>query len=145
MFVQLKKYGAKQGAWAGKFLAVLNQVFIAQMTRTTVVTGATDGIGREFASQLAKAGFNVLIASRSQDKLDAFASELREPDLLFLSRVMQTLNHVAESKYSITSKTYAIDFSRRDVQSYAGFAAALEGLDIGVLGAPLVMIQTRTN
>jgi 17beta-estradiol 17-dehydrogenase / very-long-chain 3-oxoacyl-CoA reductase len=42
------------------------------------VTGATDGIGREFASQLAKAGFNVLIASRTQEKLDTFASELRE-------------------------------------------------------------------
>ncbi|KAG9104333.1 hypothetical protein FRC07_009816, partial [Ceratobasidium sp. 392] len=88
----LSKYGAKNGAWAG----------------------ATDGIGREFASQLAKAGFNVFIASRSQDKLDAFASELK-------------------SKYSVNAKTYAIDFSRRDVAAYTGLAEALEGLDIGVL------------
>ncbi|KAG8691554.1 hypothetical protein FRC09_011591, partial [Ceratobasidium sp. 395] len=91
----LSKYGAKKGAWA-------------------VVTGATDGIGREFASQLAKAGFNVFIASRTQAKLDAFASEL-------------------QSKYSVTTKTYAIDFSRRDVDAYSGLAGALEGLDIGVL------------
>ncbi|KAG9104335.1 hypothetical protein FRC07_009814, partial [Ceratobasidium sp. 392] len=91
----LSKYGAKNGAWA-------------------VVTGATDGIGREFASQLAKAGFNVFIASRTQDKLDAFASELK-------------------SKYSVNAKTYAIDFSRRDVAAYSGLAEALQGLDIGVL------------
>ncbi|CCO29320.1 hypothetical protein BN14_03329 [Rhizoctonia solani AG-1 IB] len=91
----LKKYGAKNGAWA-------------------VVTGATDGIGREFASQLAKAGFNVLIASRTQEKLDTFASEL-------------------QSKYSVSTKTYAIDFSRRDTEAYAGLAAIFEGLDVGVL------------
>lgn len=41
-----------------------------------VVTGATDGIGREFASQLAKAGFNILIASRNAEKLNAVAAEL---------------------------------------------------------------------
>ncbi|CAE6342104.1 unnamed protein product [Rhizoctonia solani] len=91
----LKKYGAKNRAWA-------------------VVTGATDGIGREFASQLAKAGFNILIASRSQEKLDTFASEL-------------------QSKYSVSTKTYAIDFSRRDTEAYAGLAAIFEGLDVGVL------------
>ncbi|CAE6411626.1 unnamed protein product [Rhizoctonia solani] len=91
----LKKYGAKSGAWA-------------------VVTGATDGIGREFASQLAKAGFNILIASRSQEKLDAFASEL-------------------QSKYSVSTKAYPIDFSRRDTEAYAGLAALFEGLEVGVL------------
>ncbi|KAF8756575.1 Very-long-chain 3-oxoacyl-CoA reductase [Rhizoctonia solani] len=86
---------AKNGAWA-------------------VVTGATDGIGREFASQLAKAGFNILIASRTQEKLDAFASEL-------------------QSKYSVSTKTYAIDFARRDTEAYAGLATIFEGLDVGVL------------
>lgn len=41
-----------------------------------VVTGATDGIGREFALQLAKAGFNILIVSRSPDKLALVSSEI---------------------------------------------------------------------
>ncbi|ELU42146.1 ketoreductase [Rhizoctonia solani AG-1 IA] len=87
---------AKNGAWA-------------------VVTGATDGIGREFASQLAKAGFNILIASRTQEKLDAFASELRE------------------SMSNENPSTYAIDFARRDTEAYAGLATIFEGLDVGVL------------
>jgi NAD(P)-dependent dehydrogenase (short-subunit alcohol dehydrogenase family) len=41
-----------------------------------VVTGASDGIGREFAIQLARAGFNVLLAARNQAKLDAVVADI---------------------------------------------------------------------
>lgn len=41
-----------------------------------MVTGATDGIGKEFALQLAKAGFNVVLASRTAEKLKAVAIEI---------------------------------------------------------------------
>lgn len=44
--------------------------------RHSVVTGATDGIGKEFALQLAKKKFNVLLISRTQSKLDAAAKEI---------------------------------------------------------------------
>lgn len=43
-----------------------------------VVTGATAGIGRDFALQLAGAGFNVFLASRTKSKLDEIASEISE-------------------------------------------------------------------
>lgn len=61
--VSLSKFGAAkkgqpgQGAWA-------------------VVTGATDGIGKEFALQLAKRGFNVFLASRTTAKLQAVQEEI---------------------------------------------------------------------
>ena len=45
----------------------------------SVVTGATDGIGKEFALQLAKAGFNILLVSRSEEKLKATAEEIGAP------------------------------------------------------------------
>ena len=35
-----------------------------------IVTGASEGIGREYAKELAKSGFNIAISSRSQEKLD---------------------------------------------------------------------------
>jgi NADPH:quinone reductase-like Zn-dependent oxidoreductase len=41
-----------------------------------VVTGASDGIGREFAIQLARAGFNVLLAARNQAKLDTVVDDI---------------------------------------------------------------------
>ncbi|KIO33892.1 hypothetical protein M407DRAFT_17160, partial [Tulasnella calospora MUT 4182] len=93
----LKKFGAKNGRWA-------------------VVTGATDGIGREFALQLAKAGFNVYLASRSMDKLEAV--------------------HDANSGSNVQVQVHAIDFSRRDAQAegeWSRLGDALKKLDIGVL------------
>jgi 17beta-estradiol 17-dehydrogenase / very-long-chain 3-oxoacyl-CoA reductase len=41
-----------------------------------VVTGATGGIGFEFCNQLAKVGFNIVLVSRSQDKLEESQREL---------------------------------------------------------------------
>ncbi|KIO33893.1 hypothetical protein M407DRAFT_240809 [Tulasnella calospora MUT 4182] len=97
----LKKFGAKNGRWA-------------------VVTGATDGIGREFALQLAKAGFNVFIASRSMDKLEAVRKEIND----------------ANSGTNVQVQVHAIDFSRRDAQAegeWSRLGDALKKLDIGVL------------
>ena len=43
-----------------------------------VVTGATAGIGRDFALQLAAAGFNVFLASRTASKLEEISQEIRQ-------------------------------------------------------------------
>lgn len=56
-FLQLKKYGAGKGAWA-------------------VVTGASEGIGREFSLQLAKKGYNVLVLARNKAALGALVNEI---------------------------------------------------------------------
>ena len=42
-----------------------------------VVTGSTDGIGKECARYLAHAGFNIVLVSRSLEKLNATAKELQ--------------------------------------------------------------------
>ena len=49
-----------------------------------VVTGASEGIGREFALQLAKKGFNVLVAARNATALSALTSEIGEHSVMFL-------------------------------------------------------------
>ncbi|WAR03435.1 DHB12-like protein [Mya arenaria] len=41
-----------------------------------VITGATDGIGKEYARQLAKSGMNIVLISRTQSKLDDVAAEI---------------------------------------------------------------------
>ena len=41
-----------------------------------VVTGASDGIGREFAARLAEAGVNLVLAARRNDLLDEVANGL---------------------------------------------------------------------
>ena len=60
---QLKRFGAKKGAWA-------------------VVTGATDGIGKEFSYQLAKNGFNVLLVARNSQLLSEIALDIGQSYVL---------------------------------------------------------------
>jgi len=42
----------------------------------SVVTGATDGIGKEYARQLAALGINIVLISRTESKLQTVAKEI---------------------------------------------------------------------
>lgn len=91
-----------------------------------MVTGASDGIGKEFAIQLAKHGFSIVLVSRTQSKLTAVASEIK-------------------ARYpSVQTKCVAIDFAQPLSQSndknehsgrgnYVELESALAGLEIAVL------------
>ena len=43
-----------------------------------LVTGASDGIGEGFCYELARRGFNIVLMSRSQDKMEVVAKKLRD-------------------------------------------------------------------
>ena len=42
-----------------------------------LITGASSGIGREFALYLAELGYDLIICSRSTDKLNALKDEIK--------------------------------------------------------------------
>lgn len=48
-----------------------------------MVTGSTDGIGKEYAKELAKQGLNIVLISRTESKLATVAKEIGE----YLARV----------------------------------------------------------
>ena len=46
--------------------------------KTVIVTGGAGGLGRQMCATIAAAGANVVVASRSRDKIEAEAAGLRE-------------------------------------------------------------------
>ncbi|CAD6571032.1 MAG: hypothetical protein CYPHOPRED_004262, partial [Cyphobasidiales sp. Tagirdzhanova-0007] len=88
----LNSYGAKRGAWA-------------------VVTGCTSGIGREFAFQLSKAGFKLVLVARNEQALNALQKELKTE-----------------------SQIHVIDFSSATASDYKSLQSKLSSMGaIGVL------------
>ncbi|KAI9059139.1 3-ketoacyl-CoA reductase [Trametes sanguinea] len=96
----LKKYGAGKGAWA-------------------VVTGASEGIGREYALQLAQKGFNVVVSARNATALASLVTEIES----------KTVNG-----QKVQAKAVTMDFSKLEYAAqWNNLESELAGLDIGVL------------
>lgn len=55
----------------------MNTRFLHQYGPWAVVTGASDGIGRAFATELASRGFNLVLSARRHSELDHLAESLR--------------------------------------------------------------------
>lgn len=77
-----------------------------------LITGATSGIGRELATQLATAGLNVILSARRRDELVQLAGDF-------------------EKKYGIQAKVVAGDLSEKE--QVERLISATEGLDVGLL------------
>lgn len=82
------------------------------MKEYTLITGASAGIGREMARQLATKGHNLILVARSQDKLIALQKELKQQsdiDVLYLlydlsepNSAQDLYNEVKEQNYLVT-------------------------------------------
>ncbi|KAK6510798.1 hypothetical protein TWF506_009893 [Arthrobotrys conoides] len=90
----LSKFGPK-GSWA-------------------VVTGASDGIGKEFVYQLAAKGFNILLISRTASKLEEISKDLEE-------------------KYKIQTEYLPIDFAQNLDEDYKKIATRIGVKDVSIL------------
>jgi len=91
---QLSKFG-KKGTWA-------------------LVTGASDGLGKEYALQLAQKGYNILLVSRTQSKLDTLASEI-------------------QTKYNVETKTVAMDFAANKDKDFDNIQTQIKDLEVSIL------------
>lgn len=52
---------------------IVKEKFVCSVS---VVTGSTDGIGKAYAMELARRGVNIVLISRTQQKLDEVAAEI---------------------------------------------------------------------
>ncbi|CAG7830532.1 unnamed protein product [Allacma fusca] len=86
---------------------------LRKMGKWAVVTGASDGIGKAYAEEIARLGVNVVLISRSKSKLDDLARELGE-------------------KFGVQTKVVSVDFTE-GLHIYDEIQKELEGLEIGTL------------
>mmetsp|Transcript_27579 Transcript_27579/g.77062 ORF Transcript_27579/g.77062 Transcript_27579/m.77062 type:complete len:319 (+) Transcript_27579:76-1032(+) len=82
--------------------------------RWAVVTGASDGIGKEFCLELARNGFNIVLMSRTQKKLDDLAAQLRNAS-------------------KVEAKVVPVDFGAPPAEYADRIRQELAGLNVDVL------------
>jgi 17beta-estradiol 17-dehydrogenase / very-long-chain 3-oxoacyl-CoA reductase len=78
-----------------------------------LVTGASDGLGKAFAQELGRYGFNLLLVSRTQGKLDRLKSDVEA--------------------HGVQVRTVAADLSNASDQTFARIAAAAQDLDLSLV------------
>ncbi|XP_015980618.1 testosterone 17-beta-dehydrogenase 3 isoform X2 [Rousettus aegyptiacus] len=94
------------------FWNVLPRSFLKSMGQWAVITGAGDGIGKAYAFELARQGLNVVLISRTLEKLQAIAVEI-------------------EVTTGSSVKIIQVDFTKDDIYEY--IKEELKGLEIGIL------------
>ncbi|KAM9206538.1 17-beta-hydroxysteroid dehydrogenase type 3 [Dugong dugon] len=94
------------------FWKVLPRSFTQSMGQWAVITGAGDGIGKAYSFELAKRGLNIVLISRTLEKLQAIATEI-------------------EQTTGSSVKIIQADFTKDDIYEY--IKENLKGLEIGIL------------
>ncbi|KAK4028928.1 very-long-chain 3-oxoacyl-CoA reductase-B [Daphnia magna] len=93
--------------------ALGRSINVKKLGSWAVVTGATDGIGRAYAEELARKGLNIVLISRSLFKLQNVAREI-------------------ETQYAVKTRVIDVDFTGgREI--YDRISAQIQDLDVGVL------------
>jgi len=108
------------GYWAIRIALYFSRFFmtavdVSKLGDWAVVTGATDGIGKGFAKELASKGLNIVLVSRTLSKLQDVAKEIEE-------------------KYKVKTLVIAVDFTDPD-SVHQKISDGIQGLEgsIGVL------------
>uniref|UniRef100_A0A8D2EC68 17beta-estradiol 17-dehydrogenase n=1 Tax=Theropithecus gelada TaxID=9565 RepID=A0A8D2EC68_THEGE len=91
---------------------VLPKPFLRSMGQWAVITGAGDGIGKAYSFELARHGLDVVLISRTLEKLEATATEI-------------------ERTTGRSVKIIQADFTKDDI--YEHIKEKLTGLEIGIL------------
>ncbi|XP_055614305.1 hydroxysteroid dehydrogenase-like protein 1 [Uranotaenia lowii] len=99
--------------WGSLKDLVLRRDWKQKYGKWAVVSGGSDGIGRQISILLAKQGLNIIIIARPDDNLQTTADQI-------------------SSDYGVQVKTVGVDFAN-GWQLYSFIQKELDGFDIGVL------------
>ena len=77
-----------------KRLAIEGMVASAEMTKLAVITGASAGLGAEFARQLRAMGYELLVVARRRERLEGMGGEIWVADLSVEEVVERLARHL---------------------------------------------------
>jgi short-subunit dehydrogenase len=100
--------------------------------RWALVTGASSGLGAEFARQLAARGANVLLSARSEGALDALGDELSARHGILSRTLAEDLARPGGAD-ALVDRVRSLDLTVDHVVNNAGFGAggAFTAVDVG--------------
>jgi len=78
-----------------------------------LITGASDGLGKSFAQQLSQYGFNLILVSRTQEKLNRLQTELAE--------------------YKVKIRTVSADLSDTSELTYTRISEAVKDVNLSIV------------
>jgi len=126
--------------WAASVIAFVYKYFFRPPTDLSkylrddawaLITGASEGIGKAYAFELAKRGFNVILLSRSEVKLEKVANAIRKYISFNLDRMK--LCQKTGDLYYVKTKVIVIDFSKLSLEIYKALKDSLQDLNIQML------------
>ncbi|GAA4721887.1 SDR family NAD(P)-dependent oxidoreductase [Phytohabitans rumicis] len=94
-----------------------------EQTRTALVTGASAGLGAEFATQLAERGHNLVLVARSADRLQRHAEQLRAAHGIRVEVIVQDLT-APDATARISADLAAAGLTVDVLVNNAGFGTA---------------------
>jgi short-subunit dehydrogenase len=107
--------------------------------RTALITGATAGIGAEFARQLAKRGFDLVLVARNRERLESSAEALRNDFGVYvevLAADLSVRSELAAVEARVSDRERAVDW----VVNNAGY-----GLPGDFAGNPIEVEQAHLD
>ena len=98
---------------------------------TCLITGATDGIGKEAAIELAKKGCNLILIGRSKEKGDKVVEEIRKVadsyvDIDYFTADLMLMKEVSRVADEVSRKYPKIDVLLNNVGAYFAFRDVTE-------------------
>ncbi|MGW4560880.1 SDR family NAD(P)-dependent oxidoreductase [Streptomyces sp. NPDC004561] len=115
---------------------------------TAVVTGASSGIGAEYAVQLARRGWDLVLVARRGERLAALAEGLREKTAAAVETVIADLSHssdLAKIAERVAGPDVALLVNNAGINGYGPFAEVDPALQTKVLDVNVVAPTVLTR
>jgi short-subunit dehydrogenase len=110
--------------------------------RTALITGASAGLGAEYARQLAAAGTGLILVARRQDRLEELARELREKHAVTVDTLQADLSR--NEGLGLVERRIAEDATLDLLVNNAGFGGRT-GFVRGEIGDHLGMVRVHVE